>query len=326
VTSREADPVSWLPGPWPDALRTALRSVAPGLIDDGDAITLGSLAGKSDPRWSSAAAVVGERYVVKFAWSQLAATKLWREAQVVTALRSADPALPLPEVCCVSRHPMVMATTLVAGEPLTIEWVGRAEPEAVGQLGAQLAAFLVALHRPEVLLRIRESADSLETPEPQATTEALRSRFGAWIGPRHHSVVEAWCDWADEVLRVPTGRTAFLHGDLHGHNEIWDPEHLELRAVVDFETAGPGEPEFDLRYLPAQGPTVDLLTETMTHYEGLSGRALSLERVMAWHVRTVLGDALWRSEASAPLPGGGTPSQWVDALAQRFVALDLGPR
>jgi hypothetical protein len=52
--------MSWLPGPSPDALRTALRSIAPGLIDDGDTITLGPPAGKSEPRWSSAAAVAGE--------------------------------------------------------------------------------------------------------------------------------------------------------------------------------------------------------------------------------------------------------------------------
>jgi aminoglycoside phosphotransferase (APT) family kinase protein len=243
----------------------------------------------------------------------------------MTDLRSADPALPLPEVRCVSRHPVVMVTALVPGDPLTIDWVAGAGLKRIGQLGAQLASFLVALHRPATLRRVHESAGSLETPRPQATTEAIRARLGAWLRPDQHSIVAAWCEWADEVLRRPAGQTVFLHGDLHGHNQIWDLEHVRLRAVVDFESAGPGEAEFDLRYLPAQGPTVDLLTETMSHYDRLSGRALSLERVMAWHLRTVLGDALWRSEASVSLPDGGTPSQWVDALAQRFAALDLGP-
>ncbi len=46
----------------------------------------------------------------------------------------------------------------------------------------------------------------------------------------------------------------------------------------------------------------------MTAYERLSGRSLAVERVMAWHVLTVLGDALWR----------------VDDLAIRVEALDLG--
>ena len=59
--------------------------------------------------------------------------------------------------------------------------------------------------------------------------------------------------------------------------------------------------EFDFRYLPDQASETDL------------------ERVMAWHLRTVLGDALWRSEAGVALPGGGDPSSWVDQLARRMV-------
>jgi hypothetical protein len=57
----------------------------------------------------------------------------------------------------------------------------------------------------------------------------------------------------------------------------------------------------------------------------LTGRRLSLERIMALHVRTTLGDALWRSEADLPLllprPGGGTADDYVDELAARFALL-----
>jgi len=42
---------------------------------------------------------------------------------------------------------------------------------------------------------------------------------------------------------------------------------------------------------------------------------------MAWHLRTVLGDALWRAEAGIPLPDKRTPVQWVDDLTARFIAL-----
>jgi hypothetical protein len=48
-----------------------------------------------------------------------------------------------------------------------------------------------------------------------------------------------------------------------------------------------------------------------------------LPRVMAWHVRTVLGDALWRTEAAVGLPGGGTKEAWVDELEERFTELGL---
>ena len=44
---------------------------------------------------------------------------------------------------------------------------------------------------------------------------------------------------------------------------------------------------------------------------------------MAWHIRTVLGDALWRTEAGVPLPGkGGTAGTWVDELDDRMRAVN----
>jgi hypothetical protein len=46
---------------------------------------------------------------------------------------------------------------------------------------------------------------------------------------------------------------------------------------------------------------------------------------MAWHLRTALGDALWRSEAGVPLPDHRTPPAWVDDLAERFAALGIDP-
>ena len=51
---------------------------------------------------------------------------------------------------------------------------------------------------------------------------------------------------------------------------------------------------------------------------------LAIERVMAWHGLTVLGDALWRTEAGVALPGGGGATSWVDDLARRLDMLQLG--
>jgi aminoglycoside phosphotransferase (APT) family kinase protein len=64
-----------------------------------------------------------------------------------------------------------------------------------------------------------------------------------------------WCDWADAVLASP-GPAVLVHGDLHGDNQVWD--HDKLRLVVDLETAGAAEPEYDLRTLPgpAMGPAL----------------------------------------------------------------------
>lgn len=99
----------------------------------------------------------------------------------------------------------------------------------------------------------------------------------------------------------------------------------ELRLVMDFATAGAAEPEYDLRTLPGpgMGPGLELLTAVMRHYQQVTGRRLSADRIMAWNLRQCLGDALWHSEAGLPLNDHRTPPQWVDDLAARFSA--LGP-
>ena len=74
--------------------------------------------------------------------------------------------------------------------------------------------------------------------------------------------------------------------------------------------------------LTRQGDTADLFLEVGRGYEQLTGRVLEVRRVMAWHIRTFLGDALWRTEAGVPLPGsGGTASSWVDELEIRMRAV-----
>jgi hypothetical protein len=63
----------------------------------------------------------------------------------------------------------------------------------------------------------------------------------------------------------------------------------------------------------------------MRHYRQVTGRQLSADRIMAWHLRQALGDALWHSEARLPLNDHRTPQQWVEGLASRFSALSIGP-
>jgi aminoglycoside phosphotransferase (APT) family kinase protein len=143
------------------------------------------------------------------------------------------------------------------------------------------------------------------------------------------ALVVRWCDWTDRQL-ADRPDPAFVHGDFHGHNQLWDARGPSLLLVADFETSGAAEPEYDFRAIPAMGPGVELLTLTIDHYERLSRTQLSLERIMALHLRTTLGDALWRTEAGLPLllprPGGGTPADYVDELAERFALLGIDPR
>jgi len=96
--------------------------------------------------------------------------------------------------------------------------------------------------------------------------------------------------------------------------------------VVDFETVSAAEPEYDLRALPGTGPGVELLTATVRHYQQITGHRLAIDRVMAWHLRTALGDALWRCEAGIALPDRSTPTAWIDDLSTRLkdAGIDAG--
>jgi aminoglycoside phosphotransferase (APT) family kinase protein len=271
-----------------------------------------------DPEWRAASAVVDGRFVVKFAWARPPALRICHQAKVLEALRTAAPGLPLPEVVTAARTPAMLVTRWVPATPFfrVRQRIGSAERDGVAR---DLAGVLARLHDPAVLRSVADAAGPLPRPTAHATTDTLRARFGAWVRPDQRDRVLAWCDQADRALAAP-GRTVLVHGDFHGDNHLWDRETLRLRLVVDLETAGTGEPEFDLRCLPADCG-VELFLATVARYETLTGTALDVDRIMAWHVRTVLGDALWRAEAGIPLPDKRTPAQWVDDLAARFAAL-----
>lgn len=308
--------VTWLDEPTVAALRAGLRVVAPELA--GGAIVPRGLAQADDPEWRGASAVVDGRFVVKFAWARPPALRICHQATVLDALRSAAPGLPLPEVVTAARAPAMLVMRWVPATPFfqVRQRIGPAESPGVAR---DLAGVLARLHDPAVLRSVADAAGPLPAPTAHATTDTLRARFGAWVRPDQRDRVLSWCDQADRALAAP-GRTVLVHGDFHGDNHLWDRETLRLRLVVDLETAGTGEPEFDLRCLPADCG-VELFLATVARYETLTGTTLDVDRIMAWHVRTVLGDALWRAEAGIPLPDKRTPAQWVDDLTARFAAL-----
>jgi len=255
------------------------------------------------------------------AGKHLANIKLAHEIGVLAAL-ARQPAVPfLPEVIAASTDPLLLITKRVPGASL-FEVAGSIDPDRAAR---QLVRFMAALHHPAIRQRAEAAVGPLAGPVlPPATTQTLRDRFGTWIRPDQRRTVLRWCDWADAVLASP-GPAVLVHGDLHGNNQVWD--HHELRLVVDFATVGAAEPEYELRTYPGPGlgPGLELLTAVMQHYQQVTGRQLSADRIMAWHLRQALYDALWHSEAGIPLNDHRTPSQWVEDLAARFSALGIDP-
>lgn len=312
--------VGWLADGTEQSLRAAMAACAPQLADLP--IRINAWHAQSNPLWWSSSAVIDERFVVKFAWSEIRAIRLWREGMVLERLWSLEPSLPTPELVVLSKDPALVVTRLVAGVPLSWEWASGMSAQETTEVAQQIAAFLVRLHGADIDHLLGDLPEV--HPAAQADTETLRRRFPRLIDAGRAASVTRWCDWVDRVLdERPELPDVLVHGDLHGYNQVWDPATASLIAVVDFEASGVADRHFDLRYLPSNARGPELVLAVVDAYDRLSGQRLEIERVMTWHVLTALGDALWRTEAGVALPGGGTATSYVDALRVMLATLDL---
>jgi aminoglycoside phosphotransferase (APT) family kinase protein len=294
------------------SIRAALAAAAPALADA--ALRLPEPLDASPSEFHAATVVVASRYVLKYAWSATAAVRVSREARLLQALTLVSPELPVPQVVGASDDPAAFVTERVHGYPLRSADVRDLRSDERERVAHALAAFLARLREPSVLSTAFTRVAGLVAPPPQGKTSVLRERLPGLLDARRAAMAVRWCNWVDDTLATEPPHPVLAHGDLHGYNQLWDRQQWLLRLVVDFESAGPADAEYDLRYLPSQEPSLRLFTAVAASYADATGRALDINRVFAWHVLTVLGDALWRTEAGVPLPGGETPATYVDGL------------
>jgi aminoglycoside phosphotransferase (APT) family kinase protein len=302
--------VDWLLDPSEGSLREAVASAVPALAAAD--IELQAEFNTSNPEWCAGTVIVGRAFVAKAAWSEPAAIRVLREARVLAALADAAPELPIPSLLGMSVSPVGFVTRLVEGVPL-----GHNERPPWPLVALELAGFLARLHRPALLPRVEDEVPGLVGPCPQATTDAIRLRLPRFLDVHRAELACRWCEWVDEILASPSPQQVLARGDLHGYNQVWGRSTWKLRLVADFEMSGPADPEYDLRYFPPVEPTLGFVRSVSELYAALTGSSLDIRRVMAWHVRTALGDALWRSEADVPRPAGCTPASYVDDLRRR---------
>jgi aminoglycoside phosphotransferase (APT) family kinase protein len=298
---------AWIRAPTVEHVRAALHHVAPQLATAP--IELNDILDTGNPWWARGTAWVGDAHVVKFAWSRPAAGEVLREARVLNALRTTRAAGLCPPLETTSERPAMIVTRRVAGDH-----VGFASSPS-RRLAQQLAAALAIIHDPPTLAAVG-SAVNLPAPVPQADTESIRTRLHRFLSPGDTAVVRRWCDWIDGVQQTAWGDPVLLHGDLHGYNIL--QRGGGLVCLLDFGDVCEGDHHYDFRYLPAMVGTIEFFTAVAEAYERSTGRQVAPAPVVAWHLRTMLGDALWRSEAKVPLPDGGTVHRWVASAEERI--------
>lgn len=310
--------LGWLPDGSEAEVRAALAAAIPEVVIE-DLVVLPRHAA-SNPLWWASSAFVNDELVAKFAWSEIRAVRLHREGILLRRLNNHAPGLQLPDLVALHEDPVLVVTHKLDGQPLSWGAGSNLEGQRFGSVASQLAEFLTTLHS----VPVEDACTGLAqvTPTAQADTARLRARYGRLVDEERARLVDVWCDWVDEVLATSPAHVV-VHGDLHGYNQLWDFEHGALVAVLDLEECGPGDRHFDFRYLPGNSATTALLLAVAEEYERLSGVTLDLERIMAWHILTVLGDALWRTEAGVELPGGGNARSYVDEVQDRLETFDI---
>lgn len=304
-----------LEGPNAIEVRRALGTVAPSL-----AATRIEIPAVYDvvPQWCRATAVVDGHWMVRFCWSPEAVGPLLRQARLFSVLANFDAGLPVPIPLATSDMPALLVYERIDGQPLTWESAGALDPSGRATVAMAMAGALAALHHERVAVVVGRSGIGLGAPRPQASSDQLRRRLLPRLSDRLAEMVNRLLDWVDDVLagplRGPAATRVVLHGDWHGHNLVFSDDFHDLIGVLDLEEAAIGDRHYDLRYLPTQAPSLELLDEVIAGYEQVTTIALQRKRILAWHVLTDLGDALWRTEAGVEVVAGPVGRRAEDLL------------
>jgi aminoglycoside phosphotransferase len=299
------------------ALRDALARLAPALADAPIELhqDLGDTWAVERPR----TARIGDGHVVKFGWTEDGAARVVEQGRILRALAHAG--LPTPEVVATTGEPALVLYRRIDGVPLDL-WSHPLARGDVRPLARSIAGVLAAFHAPETRAALAAAAVVLPAPRPQATPDALRARAVPLLEVAQRDWVAEACRAVEAVL-APAADAVVLHGDVHGWNLVANPSRTAVVGVVDVDDIALGDLHFDLRYVPALAPSLDLFRATTSAYAALTGRDVDRERALAWHVLTDLGDALWRTEAGVEVVAGPIGAR-VTALRERLRAAGVG--
>ncbi|BDP42060.1 6'-aminoglycoside N-acetyltransferase [Deinococcus aetherius] len=226
----------------PRAYLEKIRSVYPGL-------SLNTLDFNQDGMVNDVVVVNGE-VVCRFGKHPWAAEALRQEARVLALAREYT-SMRTPEF--EHLEPEFVTYRFLPGEPLTRNLLLWLSPEARRAVLADLVTFLRQMHhipRAAVEAAGLQASDAFRTREDWSALLAqaeehlfplLMRHQRAWLLGHFAPVLE------DTLDLNPTPR--LIHGDLGVYHVLFDPDARRLAGVIDFGTAGLGDPATDLAVL-----------------------------------------------------------------------------
>lgn len=226
----------------PQAYLEKIRSVYPGL-------PLNTLDLNQDGMVNDVVVVNGE-VVCRFGKHPWAAEALRQEARVLALVRE-HTALRVPQF--EHLEPEFVSYRFLPGEPLTRDLLLRLPPGTRRAVLADLFTFLRQMHHiPHAVTEAAglQPSDAFRTREDWLALLAQAEEHLFPLLMRHQ---RAWMlDLFDPILLgtldlSPTPR--LIHGDLGVYHVLFDPASRQLAGVIDFGTAGLGDPATDLAVL-----------------------------------------------------------------------------
>jgi aminoglycoside 2''-phosphotransferase len=194
--------------------------------------------------------VVNGKWVFRFPKTEAARGLLRYESELLR-LVAQHVALPIPQLELAAED--VGRYRFVEGRPLYRHTLLRASEQEQAALAEQLALFLTQLHSIPLAL----------VPEPPyaARAESRRARYlEMQRAAEEHLYPLLWADqraWVEDLFAPLADRRldldgftpAFVHRDLASYHLLFEPGPMHLSGVIDFGTAGAGDPAIDLACL-----------------------------------------------------------------------------
>jgi aminoglycoside 2''-phosphotransferase len=226
----------------PDARLDRIRAAMPGLEIGGYRVI--------DEGMVNEILIVNDELVFRFPKTAQGQADLAREARLLEIVRQSV-SLPVPEP--VMHGPDLASHRLVRGSALTREALYRM-PEADRRAAMQeLGTFLQQLHGiPAANLAGTGPSHSVRTLEQWRSMHARIEEvlFPLLFRHQRDAVTDHFAPVLDGRLEMEVAPVP-IHGDLAPYHILFDPESWRLSGVIDFGTAGLGDPADDIGALLA---------------------------------------------------------------------------
>jgi aminoglycoside 2''-phosphotransferase len=238
--------------------------------------------------------IVDERLIFRFPRYSSGIPALARTVRILRAIQPSLPiAIPGP---IYSSHgdwtvgKVFIGYPLIQGEPLWVQaFDGLPNERARQQIVDQLAEFLRTLHGYPVETLLPDEVAAFDPlAQWQGLYERIRARLFTAMRPDARDDVVRHFEMFLDDRRNQSIRPSLIHGDFGTSNILYDPTTSNVVGVIDFDSAGVGDPSSDIAAASCYG------LQRFGHYGSKIGELI--DRIDFYRGTFALQEALFGAE------------------------------